>query len=70
MKKFFYYILALFFYYTGDLAWSIINLSTNFYLLNRLLEGRLWGLYQNCMSLSLKYDEIAGYKIWKLPDET
>jgi len=70
MKRFSYFILAWFFYHIGDKTWMLMQFSTRNYLLNRLLERRLWIVYQKSMAISVDCDERAGFKIWKLPDET
>jgi hypothetical protein len=48
--------LAYIFYYLGDIFWRI---PTN---LGYILYGK-------CMVLSVKYDDLAGNKIWKVPEE-
>lgn len=48
----YYTILAYAFYHLGDLFWRIpINIC--------------FMLYQKCMILSVRYDDLSGNKIWK-----
>jgi len=47
----YYTLLAYIFYYLGDLFW-------------RIPAGFAYHLYHNSMLLSIKYDDLAGNKIW------
>ena len=47
----YYTMLAYLFYYLGDIFW-------------RIPTGFAYLLYHNSMLLSIKYDDLAGNKIW------
>lgn len=51
-----YRALAYLFYYLGDIFW-------------RIPTGFAYHLYHNSMLLSIKYDDLAGNKIWKASEE-
>lgn len=61
-------ILAYLFYYLGDFSWKVICWTDWSEITRKLISAPCWRLYQKCMSISLDYDEKAGYAIWKLPD--
>ena len=68
MKQLYYTFLTLFFYYAGDLFWTIIRWTDSFEITRKLIAGPCWSLYQKAMTLSLEYDEKVGYFLWKLPN--
>lgn len=51
-----YRTLAYLFYYLGDVFW-------------RIPTGFAYHLYHSSMLLSIKYDDLAGNKIWKAGEE-
>jgi len=60
--------LAILFYHLGDFTWKVICWTDWNEITRKLISGPCWSLYQKFMSLSLDYDERAGYIVWKLPE--
>jgi hypothetical protein len=61
--------LAYLFYYLGDFVWKIVCWTDWNTVTRKLISGPCWFLYQKFMTLSLDFDEKAGYIVWKLPEE-
>jgi hypothetical protein len=61
MNKF----LAYFFYYLGDLSWKLVILTDQSSITRKLISMPCWAMYQKFMTVSLDYDEKAGYILWK-----
>jgi len=62
-------LLAYIFYYLGDFCWRIVCWTDWNTVTRHLIAMPSWSLYQKFMSLSLDYDERAGYLLWKKPIE-
>jgi hypothetical protein len=61
--------LAYLFYYLGDFSWKMICWTDWNEITRKLISGPCWSLYQKFMTLSLNYDEKAGYIVWKSTEE-
>jgi hypothetical protein len=64
MNKF----LALYYYHLGNFCWKVVCWTDWNEITRKLITWPCWSLYQKYMTLSLDYDEKAGYFIWKLPE--